>query len=141
MGRTGTDRHRCVDPVGDRPPDEAPRLKIAGSAAAGGAIQGAATSGVEQAYNVALVGGGAVVVTTEQQDIREGDCVAVAQGRYANIQRVGSYHCEAARPYEAPAHHAQAASACDDAKAELSAAETDDAVDIAVKKVRALCEH
>jgi len=117
-------------------------LKIASSAAAGAAVQGAATSGTELAYNVALVDGGNVVVTTEQQDIREGDCVAVAQGKYANISRVGSYHCEgSSQDFSPPDHHNAGASACDAAKAELTAAETDDAVDLAVKKVRALCGH
>lgn len=68
-------------------------LRIAAGAAAGAAIQGAATSGTLQQYTVDLIGGGTSVVSTEQTDIRIDDCVAVEQGQYANIRRVSGVHC------------------------------------------------
>jgi outer membrane lipoprotein SlyB len=117
-------------------------LKVAASAAAGAAIQGAATSGTLMQYTVRLIDGPEIKVSTEQPDIRMGDCVAVESGQYTNIRRVGSVHCEATvQPNPAPAHHQSVANDCETARAELANAKTDDAVDLAVKKVRGLCEH
>jgi outer membrane lipoprotein SlyB len=115
-------------------------LKIMGSAAAGAAIQGSATGYKGMQYTVKLVSGGQVVVTTEQQDIREGDCVTVEQGDHANIRRASSVHCEPPGTTTAPAHHVAASDSCQIAKTELTNATTDDAIDRAVKKVRVLCE-
>ena len=116
-------------------------LKIAASAAAGAAIQGAATSGTLQLYSVSLVTGGTVQITTEQTDIREGDCVQVEQGDNANIRRTGSVHCEStASTDNPPAHHTLGAENCNAAKQELTDADTDDEVDRAVTKVRTLCD-
>ena len=115
-------------------------LKIGATAAAGAAIQGAATSGTSQLYTVRLVGGGQASVTTEQVDIREGDCVSVETGDHANIRRVSSYHCEVRSKSKPPAHHVSGASDCQSAKNELIEAQTDDAVELAVKKVRVLYE-
>ena len=116
-------------------------LKIAASAAAGAAIQGAATSGTMQLYSVSLVTGGTVQITTEQTDIREGDCVQVEQGDSANIRRTGSVHCEStASADNPPDHHQRGADQCDAAKQELTDADTDDEVDRAVTKVRTLCD-
>ena len=84
--------------------------------------------------------GGQASITTEQTDIREGDCVSVEQGDHANIRRVSSYHCETNTESKPPEHHAAAASNCQSAKDELTKAQTDDAVELTVKKVRVLCE-
>jgi hypothetical protein len=114
-------------------------LKIMASSAVGAAVQGASTSGVLQLYTVALVSGTTVQVSTEQQDIRPGDCVSVEQGAHTNIRRVGTFNCEP--PLKAPpAHHVSISNSCDAAKTELTNAHTDDAVNLAVKKVRTLCE-
>jgi hypothetical protein len=116
-------------------------LKIVGSAAAGAAVQGAVTGGQVQMYTVAMVNGGVVQITSEQQDMRPGDCVVVEQGQHANIRRVGSINCESLnRPKTPPEHHTAAAESCEAAKQELVKAESDDEVDRAVKKVRTLCE-
>jgi outer membrane lipoprotein SlyB len=116
-------------------------LRIAAGAAAGAAVQGAATSGTLQLYTVSLVTGGTVQISTEQTDIREGDCVQVDQGEHANIRRTGTVHCEdGGLPEDPLPHHVQNAQGCDAAKQELSKAETDDAVDLAIKKVRVLCD-
>ena len=116
-------------------------LKIATSAAAGAAIQGAATSGQIPMYTVALFGGGTVQITSDQQDMRPGDCVVVEQGKHANIRRVGSVNCDPVnKPAKAPEHHSAAAESCQSAKNELVEAETDEAIDHAVLKVRTLCE-
>lgn len=117
-------------------------LKVAASAAAGAAIQGAATSGTLMQYTVKLINGPEIKVSTEQPDIRMGDCVAVESGQQTNIRRVGSVHCEGSvQPNPPPAHHQSVADDCQKARNELAKAKTDDAVDLAVKKVRGLCEH
>ena len=118
-------------------------LKIATSAAAGAAIQGAATSGTTTQITVKLVEGGEVKITTEQQNFREGDCVMVEQGEHANIRSASSYHCEEGektKKSEPTDHHTSMANYCQQAKAELAKADTDEEIDNAVKKVRILCE-
>ena len=116
-------------------------LKVAASAAAGAAIQGAVTSGTLQQYLVKLLDGTEIKVSTEQSDLRIGDCVAVEKGKHVNIRRVGNVHCEVDYKPKPPAHHQTVANDCQKAKDELANADTDDAVDLAVKKVRVLCEH
>ena len=116
-------------------------LKMVGGAMAGAAIQGASTSGELQLYTVNMMNGGTVKISTEQVEIREGDCVAVEQGQNANIRRVSDIHCEHdIRPESPPAHHISAADNCQLAKNELAKAETDTSVNMAAKKVRILCE-
>ena len=109
-----------------------------------GAAMGAAADKADDKslylYTVQLVDGdGTIRIHTEQGDIRQGDCVSIEQGEHANIRRVSSVHCEH-RTSAPPPHHAQAAKECDLAKQELMAASTDEEVDIAIKKVRVLCE-
>ena len=104
----------------------------------GGGIEGHVTSKkVLLQYTVALKSGGAVVIDTEQRDMVLGDCVVVEQGRYANIRRVSNINCQVDQK---PAHHVRDASSCQLAKDELNQAKTKDAVEIAVTKVRTLCE-
>ena len=54
--------------------------RIVAGAAVGAAVQGASTSGTLQQYSVELVNGGTSIVSTEQTDIRTGDCVAALAG-------------------------------------------------------------
>ncbi len=117
-------------------------LRIVTGAAVGAAVQGSQTKGTLQLYSVTLVSGGTVQITTEQTDIRIGDCVQVEQGEYSNIRRTGTVHCEpgSSSASSPPAHHVQLSQECDQAKQELGDADTDEAVDLAIKKVRVLCE-
>jgi outer membrane lipoprotein SlyB len=104
----------------------------------GGGIEGHVTSKkVLLQYRVSLKNGGTVVIDTEQRDMVLGDCVVVEQGRYANIRRVSNINCQVDQK---PAHHVSAAGNCQKAKDELNNAKTQDAVEIAVTKVRTLCE-
>ena len=104
----------------------------------GGSIEGHRTGKqVLQQYSVALNGGGALVIDTEQHDIVVGDCVVVEQGQYANIRRVSNINCHLDQK---PAHHVSAASNCQAAKDELNNAKTSEDVENAVIKVRTLCE-
>lgn len=113
-------------------------IRALAGAGIGAAVQGSATSGQQQKYTVGLVNGGTTIITTEQQDIRVGDCVSIEQGKYSNIRRISSVHCEVKT--QIPQHHKSIASDCEKAKHELSNAETDEAVTLAGKKVRILCE-
>jgi len=115
-------------------------LRIVAGAGIGAAIQSSATGGTLQQYSVKLNSGSQVVISTEQQDIRSGDCVSIEQGDHANIRRVSSYHCETKNQSEFPQHHQSASDNCQIAKNELTKAETDQAITNAAKKVRILCE-
>ena len=119
--------------------DDHPGLGALAGGLLGGTIQKHHTQGTLVRYSIALVGGGGVVIDTEQEDLRIGDCVVVEQGQYANIRRVSSVNCQAPQP-QPQQHHVDAANNCQLAKDELNNAKTDDAVNIAVTKVRALCE-
>jgi len=114
-------------------------LRVVTGAAIGSSIQDSATSGVLQQYTVDMIGGGKSIVSTEQQDIRIGDCVSVEQGDHANIRRVSSYHCETKNTITAE-HHQSGADNCQLAKNELNAADTDEDITKAAKKIRVLCE-
>ncbi len=114
-------------------------IRILAGAGIGAAVQGSATKGTLQQYSVDLVSGGTTIISTEQLEIRIGDCVSVEQGAQANIRRVSNYHCEF-KTSSPPAHHISAASNCEKSKNELANAQTDDAITNAAKKVRILCE-
>ena len=114
-------------------------LRVVAGAGIGAAVQGSATGGVLQQYTVNLVSGGQSIVSTEQTEIRTGDCVAVEQGQHANIRRVSDYHCET-KNTKVPEHHQSAGDNCQQAKDELNKADTDQAITNAAKKVRVLCE-
>jgi outer membrane lipoprotein SlyB len=104
----------------------------------GGGIEGHHSSKKTlQQYTVDLKGGGVVVINTEQHDLVAGDCVVVEQGQYANIRRVSSVNCEVD---QTPEHHVSAAGNCQKAKDELNKANTSEEVELAVTKVRTLCE-
>ena len=114
--------------------------RMVAGAAIGAGVQGASTSGQAQQYTVKLMYGGEIKISTEQTDIRTGDCVTIEQGEYANIRRVASVHCEAPGTTTPPEHHLSASSNCQQSKNELAKAVTDEEVNLAVKKVKILCE-
>jgi hypothetical protein len=114
-------------------------LRVVAGAGIGAAVQGSATGGTLQQYSVKLNSGSKVVISTEQQDIRSGDCVSIEQGDHANIRRVSSYHCETKNQTATPGHQADGDN-CQQAKNELNKADSDDAITNAAKKVRILCE-
>ena len=64
-------------------------------------------------------------------------CVVVEQGQYTNVRRVSSINCHLTQQ---PEHHVEAANDCQLAKDELNKAKTDDEIEMAVVKVRTLCE-
>lgn len=120
--------------------------QIAGAAlgAGLGALVGKETAGTGQRYTIRLVNGSDVAVVTEQANMEVGDCVSVEQGEHTNLRRVSSVLCStpASHPAYASMHAAatQWAGDCHKAKADVLNAKTQAETDIALRKMRALCE-
>lgn len=104
----------------------------------GSSVQKHHTAGTLNQYKVNMISGGELVVNSDQNDLIVGDCVVVEKGQYTNVRRVSSINCELKQ--DPAAHHVEAADNCQKAKNELNSAKTDDAIEMAVIKVRTLCE-
>ena len=84
-------------------------------------------------------------IITETGGIVEGDCVTVELGQTANIRRVSGVHCEhhgheaLAEPIVYSKRQTEAAE-CHAAKDMALQATTEEALDVAMKKVRVFCE-
>jgi hypothetical protein len=121
------------------------RMGTAIAGAAVGTAAGAAAGGDRTgwAYTVQMSSGSTTRIVTDQREIRVGDCVAVERvGQRANIRRAYAGHCEpsyatAARAVEGGVR--DAALKCDAAKQELADATTQEAADLAVRKMELLC--
>jgi outer membrane lipoprotein SlyB len=109
-----------------------------------GALIAKETAGSGDKYTVRLVNNSTIDIVTESQGIQLGDCVSVEQGEHANIRRVAPVMCTTSASDPAyPAMHAKAVSKsqeCAEVKRELLAAKTEEATDIAYKKMQAFCE-
>ncbi|MGI9201768.1 MAG: hypothetical protein ACR2QL_11955 [Woeseiaceae bacterium] len=123
------------------------RGKHALTGAAAGALLTALLEGDRKAfqYTVELNSGSMTKIITETPGIAEGDCVTVELGQTANIRRVSSVHCEhtAHEALAEPIVHAKRqseAAECHAAKEMALQAQTEEATDIALKKVRVFCE-
>lgn len=123
------------------------RGKHAVEGAIAGALLTAILEGGKKAhqYTVKFDDSGETKIITETKGIQKGDCVSVELGQTANIRRVSSVYCE--HPdHEAladPIVHANAqegAAECHAAKQMALQATTEEATDIALKKVRVFCE-
>ena len=123
------------------------RGKHAVEGALAGALLSAVLEGDRNAYQytVDFVDGGITKVVTESGGIIEGDCVTVELGQTANIRRVSPVHCEHS-DHDAlvdPIVHSKRqheAAECQAAKEMALQATEEEAVDIALKKVRVFCE-
>ena len=120
--------------------------RTVGAAALGGAARRSAEgdlTGME--YTVKITDGSVVKIATDQTQIHKGDCVAVEQsGDNANIRRVDSTMCEkrsekAIKQLEDEIQ--EEAQECLDAKQQMLGAETDEQMDIAIRKVKILCNN
>jgi outer membrane lipoprotein SlyB len=110
----------------------------------GGARQANSTA-PGRLYTVTVGDGSTVQIATEQTEIRVEDCVYVEQsGGSANIRRAPATACapaaqEMMQDTAIQAEMQEEAAECAAAKQELINAETDEATDRAVMKVRLLC--
>ena len=117
--------------------------------AALGAVLGASAAASKRRpgsiYTVTTNEGTAIQIATEQTEIRVGDCVFVEEsGGSANIRRATATACDPASQdvMKDPAiieEMQEEASECAAAKQELVDADSDDAIDRAVRKVKLLC--
>lgn len=119
------------------------RRRVASGAIIGGAI-GSAAGGTSMGmmYTVQIVGG-AINVVTDQLEIHMNDCVVVEEtGNGTNIRRVSPEVCNPASQGVVDAleqEFQEEAAECATAKAQVAAAETDEALDRAMRKVSILC--
>lgn len=123
------------------------RGKHALTGAAAGALLTALLEGDRKAfqYTVELNNGNMTKIITETPGIVEGDCVSMEIGQTANIRRVSGVHCEhdGHEALAEPIVHAKRqsdAAECQAAKEMALQATTEEATDIALKKVRVFCE-
>jgi hypothetical protein len=113
-------------------------------AAAGGAMT-AASEGDRRGtqYTVQMMDGSSTRVVTDQREIREGDCVAIERvGGTANIRRASASYCDSANQQavrSVDSHTSSDALGCEVAKQELINAASDEAVDLAKRKIDLLC--
>jgi outer membrane lipoprotein SlyB len=123
-------------------------LRGLGGAAAGRAVGNMAGSSQAFEYTVLVDGTQTVRIVSDQAGKRIGDCVAVEQGQFANIRLVADSRCvpraqpapaKAAPPPPPVAADTQQATACEQAKAQVLAAKTDEEFSIAERRMRLLC--
>ena len=97
-------------------------------------------------YTVELGPGNQIVVVTDQTQVRVGDCVTVEQAGSgtANVRRVSDALCEAAFAggveEDLNAYMQYEADMCLNAKERLMEAETDEAFEVAMRRVKFLCD-
>jgi outer membrane lipoprotein SlyB len=118
-------------------------LRALGGAAVGSAAGGTMARGTEMVYTVSLVDGGNVQVIMDSGNFHRGDCVSVEQGgASANMRRVSTEFCthNAQVPAQYKSEHQKEADECAEAKQQLLAAETEDAVKAAHMKMNILCQ-
>jgi outer membrane lipoprotein SlyB len=128
-------------------------LRTVGGAAAGRGI--GTLTGRDQAFEyTVLIGGTTTRIISDQAGKRVGDCVAIEQGQFNNIRLVQDSRCNlpaprpaaptpaaAPAPTPVPAAEQQAANACEQAKTQVLAAETDEAFSLAERRMRLLCSE
>ena len=114
--------------------------------AGAGAAVTSATEGNRRgmSYSVDMIDGSMVRIVTDQREIRTGDCVAIERVREtANIRRVAQSFCDRANTQAVASVEdfiQSEATACEAAKQELVEATTQEAVDLAARKVSLLCD-
>ena len=78
---------------------------------------------------------------TEKSHFQQNDCVVVERGQHANLRRVADALCNSVEPAVASVNLQTDADQCHEAKEQLLAAETDEQVTQASRKVRVLCQY
>jgi hypothetical protein len=119
------------------------RRNTAAGMAVGGAVASSRPKETGMLYTVQITGG-AVQVVTDQTEIHMGDCVVVEEtSGGANIRRVSPEVCEPEAQElveELGEEFKEEAAECLAAKQELADAKTDEAFDLALRKVNILCD-
>lgn len=113
-----------------------------GGAALGGLVT-AALEGDRRAYQyrIRLNNGRETDYITENSFFRQGDCIAVERGDYANLRRVANDLCQSPpRDPDIIRKRNEEAEQCHAAKEQLLAATNDAEIEQASRKVRILCQ-
>jgi outer membrane lipoprotein SlyB len=113
-------------------------LRGLGGAAVGSRVAGAAGSNTGFEYTVLIGGTNTIRIVTEQAGMRVGDCVSVERGQWNNIRLASDDRCDV-RGATAPANEMAEATACEDAKRQVLAANTDAEFDRAERRMRLVC--
>ncbi|MBW2243296.1 MAG: hypothetical protein JRH01_15015 [Deltaproteobacteria bacterium] len=95
---------------------------------------------VPTGYIVRLGSGRDVRVIADPGEIRQGDCVAIEQGRSANIRRVSSAYCQAKGGAPVAGRY-QDSDICDQAMLDFEIATDDAEIALAARKLRFLCAN
>jgi outer membrane lipoprotein SlyB len=114
-------------------------LRTVGGGLAGQQVTRLATN--EQAYEFTILVGGTSTISmiTDQSGFRVGDCVSVERGAFNNMRMAADAKCAAnAQPSNADLRESEA---CLSAKEALFEAQTDEAFNVAERRVRLLCNH
>jgi len=124
-------------------------LRATAGGTAGRAVGGRMGQSQAFEYTVLIGGTNTVRIVSDQAGKRVGDCVSIEQGQFANIRLVPDSRCAppprpAAAPAPAPAPapvaaDVEAATACEQAKQQVLAADTDEAFSLAERRMRLLC--
>jgi outer membrane lipoprotein SlyB len=127
-------------------------LRTVGGGAAGRGIGNLASRSQAFEYTVLINGTSTVRIVSDQAGKRVGDCVAIERGNFDNIRLVPDARCNPAPaprpaapsapapiPSPPPAADVEAATACDQAKQQVLAADTDEAFNLAERRMRLLC--
>jgi len=110
-----------------------------------GTAVGASKKQTGRRYSVRATDGTVIQIVTEQTEIRVDDCVMVEEsGGRANIRRTALSACDDASQSvmnepDIQAELQEEAAECIAAKEELIAAETDERMELAVRKIQILC--
>jgi hypothetical protein len=99
-------------------------------------------------YTIEVGPGSQIIVVTDQTQVRVGDCVNVEQAGNgtANVRRVSEARCEAVFAGdqvddELQAYMTREADMCLQAKERLMEAESDEQFEVAMRRVKFLCEY
>lgn len=114
-------------------------LRTVGGGLAGRQVARMASN--DQAYEFTILVGGSRTISmiTDQSGFRVGDCVSVEQGTFNNLRMAAEAKCAVnAQPSN---EDLRASDACLSAKEALFEAQTDEAFNIAERRVRLLCNH
>ena len=121
------------------------RNAIIGGAAGAGIAAASQGSRNGYRYTVRTSAGSSISIVSDQSEIRTGDCVVVEEsGSTANIRRASSVMCQ---PQSAPVvaqispQMQTHASECATAKQQVVDATSADQVDLAMRKVKILCDE
>jgi outer membrane lipoprotein SlyB len=121
-------------------------LRAGGGALAGQQVARLASNQQAFEYTILIGGTNTITMTTTEAGMRVGDCVSVERGQFNNLRLVDDARCNrrpnapaTAAPPPPPPAAVKEADACVQAKNRLLEAETEEAFNVAERRMRLLC--